>query len=441
MDYFRRDPKPFLGGSMRKGSKIIIFLLLFFFLIRIGVAIFLGQKEIMHADSPSYNGYATAILQNNNWLTNPDFFGHWRAPFYPMFIATIYTLFGTNNFIAVYIFQAFLSVITCFFIYKISKKTFNEKVAIFSLIWSGFYIFYLMYVRLLIRETLVIFLIIIFFYHLYLYLSDENRRLRNFWLLLISYFLLIHTDPRYLFYLPFFIFLYAIYQPVKKGIKNYFVFLFMTILLVIPWTIRNYIAYDRFVLITSFSSVYIRYSIFSKGIEKVLNLEEINETISKNYPTEEERNLIKQGLNPAGRSKEELEAIRKDIYPPLTYFKRILYWLIEFWRPVRFSAGYCPFPNAGFQGKWSLRHNLSSLFCYGILLPFMFLGFYFLIKEKNKIWIFLLFPILIQSLLHVLQTAIYRYRVPIDAFIIIVAFYGLYQIYYTIKKRIRLCYD
>ena len=194
---------------MEKKTKLILFLLLFFFLLRVGVVIIAGQKASDFADGVSYNGFATAILQNSNWLTNPDFIGDYRAPGYPMFVAAIYALFGMNNFLAVYVFQAIISTLTCFYIYQFAKKIFNDKVALLSLIWSGFYISYLRYVSMLLRETLVFFFIIVFFYYLYLYLflTDETKKTKNFCLTVIFYSLLIHTDPRYLFYLPFFIIL------------------------------------------------------------------------------------------------------------------------------------------------------------------------------------------------------------------------------------------
>ena len=424
---------------MKKNEKVILLLLLFFLVLRIGIVIVAGQNESEFADGVSYNGYATAILRNSDWLTNPDFVGNHRPPIYPMFIAIIYAIFGIRNFLAVYIFQAFISTLTCFYIYKLSKRIFNEKVALLSLIWSGFYIFYLQYVRMLLRETLIFFLIIVFFYYLYLYLTDENRKTRYFWLSLIFYFSLIHTDPRYLFYLPFLIILFIIYQPFWQGVKKYFIFLGITILLMVPWSIRNYIACGGVVIINtrgidlrkkderSYKMSSYQSNASSFGI--------INTTSRKNYPTEEERELIKQGLNPKGRTKDELIAVKNDVYPDSTFFGRKLYWLIELWRPARFSPDYFPFPDARFQGRWSLKHNLSGILCYGLLLPFMILGIYFLVKQRNKVWFFLVFPILTQTLLHFLQWGRNRYRMPIDSFIIIIAFYGLQQIYIATRTR------
>ena len=51
-------------------------------------------------------------------------------------------------------------------------------------------------------------------------------------------------------------------------------------------------------------------------------------------------------------------------------------------------------------------------------------------SEKNRVLIFLAFPIAVQTLLHILQWGRDRYRIPIDAFIIIIAAYGMFWFYY-----------
>lgn len=424
---------------MKNEKKLILVLLLFFLCIRIGVVIIAGKKDFTGSDALNYDGYATAIVTGSEWIINHDFNGSFRPPFYPIFIAVVYALFGVGNYLAVYIFQAILSTFACYYIYKFSKEIFNEIVALLTLLWTGIYFFYIYYAAFLLRETLVFFLIIAVFYYLYLFFSDELGRKKNIWIASILFFLLIHTDARYLFYLPFFIFLFIIYQSFKRGTKNYFFFLTVTILLLVPWTIRNYLAYNGFVLINT-RTLDLRHenernSTFSYQLKSnVLGFRKMTETWNDDYPTEEERRLIKQGLNPNGRQKAELNAIKKDVYPASTFLKRKLSWLVELWRPVRFSADYYPFPDARFQ-NWSLRHNLASGLSYGILIPFMLFGIYFLIRQRNKIVIFLVFPLAVQSLLHVLQWGHTRYRIPIDAFVIIIAFSGIYQIYCMIRKK------
>lgn len=418
----------------KNSNKIILYLLLFFLIIRISVVIVAGQKESEFADGVSYNGYATAIVQNNDWLTNPDFIGDYRPPFYPIFIALIYAIFGINNFLAVYIFQAIISTLTCLYIYKFSKKIFNEKAALLSLIWSGFYIFYLKYVGTLLRETLVFFFIIVFFYYLYQYLTDKTKKTRNFWLSLIFYFLLIHTDPRYLFYLPFLVFLFVIYQPFWQGVKKYLIFLGITILLMIPWTIRNYIAYDGLVLINTrtidLRKTDIRNPVMDRRLKLALPKSESKiYKLDKNYPTEEEREIIRKGGNPNNRPPEEIKAIKRGARAHNSNIGRRWWSLREQWRVWKLSGSYMP--GGRFRGAWSLKHNVSSVIFYGILLPFMIFSILYIFIKKDKIIWFLIFPPVVQTILHILMWGKDRYRMPIDSFVIILGTYGIYVI---IKK-------
>jgi hypothetical protein len=424
---------------MGKNNKAILLLLLLFLLLRIAIAIIAGEQNVDHGDARSYNGYAIAILQKADWITNPDFYGDFRAPVYPMFIALVYAIFGVNNFLAVYIFQSIISVLTCVYIYKLSKKFFDDKIAILSMIWAGCYIWYLQYVRLLMRETVIYFLLLVFFYYLYLYLIDGERISTNFWLSLVSYFLLTHTDPRYLFYLPFLMILFVVYQPFKRGMLNYAMFITLTILLWVPWTIRNYIAYGDIVLVNT-RTLDLRDSREKNPTmdnllkANVLNFGDIDWTSNEDYPTEEERKLVKQGLNPNERTSQEINAIKNDVYPSTTFLQRKWFQFKEFWRPFRFNYAYRPFPDCRFV-YWSTKHNLVNIFSYGLLLPFMVFGIVHLFLKKNKFVWFLIFPLFTQALLHTIQWAKTRYRTPIDAFVIIIACYGLVQIYTFLEKK------
>lgn len=414
---------------MKNKRQIVIGLLLLFLLLRIVIVIIVGQRTLGTGDSGSYNSYALAILQNSDWLTNPQFHGDYRTPIYPFFIAIIYLIFGINNFVAVYFFQVITSILTCLYIYKFSKKIFDDKVAVLSLIWAGCYIFYLYYVGILLRETLIFFFIIALFYHLYLFLIEEYLNLINFCIFSILYFLLIHTDPRYLFYLPFLISLFIIYQPIRIGLKKYFIFIGITILLMIPWTIRNYIAYDGFVLINK-RTLDLTNPNASIRLQP-LKMEEITPTTG--YPTEEEREIIINGGNPNNRSPEEVKAIKKGVRAPNSLINRRLWNLKEQWRVWKFSGSYRPWGD--FRGAWSLKHNVSSSICYGSLLPFMVFSIFYLIRKKEKIVWFLLFPPIIQTILHVLMWGKDRYRIPIDSFVIILGVYGMWLVYQYVRSQ------
>ena len=418
----------------------LLLILTFFFLLRIIYAYFTGYQEIpAQGDVVTYDEYALAILNKADWLTNPDFPGHYRPPVYPMFLAIIYSIFGVENLFAIYFFQAIISTLTVYYIFKLSSSIFDEKKSFLSLFWAGFYIFYLWYARMIMRETLIIFLIIFSFYHLWIFLKNKEKKhyLKsiNLWKFMIAFTILLHTDPRYLFYIPFISILFVIYKKnIWIGIKQYSGVLGILILLLVPWSIRNYIAYDGFVLINT-RTIDARQENISIRLE-ILSGSEVTQLINKNYPTDEERALIKKGKNPNNRSRDEIDIIKKDVYAPSTFIGKRLYRLKEMWIPFRFWSDYEIFPSAYFKGPWSLKHNIVSISFYGTLIPFVFYALFCLTGERNKGILFLIFPIFIQALLHFLMYGIERYRLHIDSFIIILACYGMVVIYDIIKKII-----
>jgi len=418
-----------------KNIRIILFI---FLLLRVFVALFLTDFKHIKDDAVGYHNYSLNILENKEWLTNPDFRGNSRPPVYPLFLALIYLIFGKGNFLAVYLVQSLINALSCYLIYRLSLLIIGAKSAIFALIWSGFYLLYIHFSRLLLRETMIIFLLMIFFNSLFTQLKSLKSTKKNFWILLISYFLLIHIDSRYLFYLPFIPLIMLIYIPMKQTIKKYSVFLGLLILLMIPWTIRNYIAYDGLVLInTRTLNLGGKEKGFLDNITfiKYLNKGKIDYTEIPRYPNAEIRKAVKAGENPLNYNEQELEAIRKDIYPDSSFIGRKWFHFTQFWEPFDFKLSYRPFPDGRFDGIWSLRHNLTSFVSYGILLPFMLVGVFFMVRNKNRnIW-FLIIPLFIQNLLHVILWANYRYRVPVDAFVIILGTHGMWNCFSWLKKK------
>ena len=115
-----------------------------FFLLRVLYSYFFGWKQLFH-DAHGYNDYALAILNNADWLTNPEFHGHHRPCGYPIFLAMIYSIFDINNFYAVYIIQAILSTLTVYYIFKLSTSILTKHQSYVALFWSGFYFYYIWY--------------------------------------------------------------------------------------------------------------------------------------------------------------------------------------------------------------------------------------------------------------------------------------------------------
>ena len=391
------------------------------------------------ADAISYNAFAEKIVSGFNWIAHPV---SYRAPGYPFFLAAIYFIFS-KNFIIVKIVQAVINALTVILIYFFAKDLLGKNGAKLTAVWAIFYGYYFLFVGEIGREIIIIFLLLITFYFLNSYLKYHSEKPflnKILFGLTISYTLLIHTDTRYLFYLPFFSILFVIYNNFWIGIKKYLIFLGIVLLFMVPWTVRNYIAYDGFVLINTrtldLRPKDKRNPVMDKRLStNVLNFGKIATTNNKNYPSQEERNLIKKGKNPKNRSKEEIKAIIDNKYPASGFLARKWFNLRDFWRPFRFKSEYRPFPDCRFEKPWSSIHNLSAIITYGLLLPFMIISIINMFLTRNKnVWL-LLFPIFIQNLLHILQWGRIRYRVPIDAFIIMLGCYGIFITYNHFKHR------
>jgi len=135
-----------------------------FLLLRLVYAVAFGAGVVPSDDSFAYNLYAVKILESPHWYLSNDFGAHGREPGYPLFLALIYLVFGKENFIAVHITQAFISLGTVVMIARLAYRFFDRKAAYIALFWSGLHVFYIYYCGTLIRETLIVFLITGMFY-------------------------------------------------------------------------------------------------------------------------------------------------------------------------------------------------------------------------------------------------------------------------------------
>ena len=186
-------------------KKTLFLILASFFLIRVFLAVLDINYQVFphdYSDFAQYNDYALSILKNFSWLYSPNFLGNFREPLYPLFLAFIYLLFGKQNLFAIFIFQAVISTITIYIIYRLALRIFGKTAAVISLFLAGLNGYYLFYVFNPVRETLNYFLVILFFYLLFICLNDSSDKKKYLFLAALSLVLLVHIDSRYLYFLP-----------------------------------------------------------------------------------------------------------------------------------------------------------------------------------------------------------------------------------------------
>ena len=239
----------------------------------------------------------------------------------------------------------------------------------------------------------------------------------------------LYADERYLIFIPFFFFYYIFYKQKEKYIfTTIFIFLSIMILVQTPWTYRNYLVYDRFVLISERTDQFI--NLFKSKPSKPV----LKESLDKIYLSENEIELIIKGelihyQNGKKINKNILDFIKAGNRPyKFNFLEKAWVNFKSFWKIIDFKNEFVS-DGFKFHGKWNLKHNLSSIFFYGFLLPFfIYSGF----KNLNKTHINLPFLFTIYaSLIHtfIVPFSSDRYRTPYDFFIIIISIHYISTLY------------
>ena len=400
---------------MKENTRLIISIFCIAFIVRVLFFLIMPQffDRMFHFwDDWIYLEYAKNILNQGLWVPdiskldvnidgnqyNADVVG----PGYPLVVSIIILLFGDDLKIIMFL-NVIFSSLTCIVIYYLGKEVFYKQIGIFSSFWSIIYVYFMVYMPRVLKENMLQLLIpLVILLMIYEIKKEKLNMISIFFPLAFTY--LIHSDERYLIFLPLILFTMIACDNVHriKGLKKFTVFFAAVIILSIPWAIRNYVVYNKLVILTTRVE-----SVRKPFFDRVLN----SNAVSGNS----DNNSKKKFGNKSGYFYEKLQRLS-------------IYWAPMVLRESKFN-GYVML--AG-----SLKYNLGGMLTFGILLPFFIVGSILTIK-KNKLGLFLILFISIQSVLTIgigLINPWPRYRYPIDSLVIIIAFYGLYQVL-NLKNR------
>jgi 4-amino-4-deoxy-L-arabinose transferase-like glycosyltransferase len=101
--------------------------------VRTAVAFALDNVFDVDREVDVYATLAKNIAAGHGFVLEPD--GApvvWRAPLYPIFLATIYKFFGDEEFVSVLIFQLIFDAISATLIYLLCSMTFNKRTALIA---------------------------------------------------------------------------------------------------------------------------------------------------------------------------------------------------------------------------------------------------------------------------------------------------------------------
>jgi hypothetical protein len=364
------------------------------------------------------------------------------APIYPLILSGLLSIFG-YNFLVIFFINSIVASFTPILIYLLARELFNRKIAFIALILSSLYYFYIVFVPHLLKEIWIYNFIVLSFYFFFRVVKNSNRNdWKQVFLLSFSLSLTFHTDERYLMFAPIFaisILLWKIYAFKRNLIKSA-IFTTFIVLMMIPWTIRNYFAYDKFILLTNRSEFLTDKLIYPNEVKKysansnikVQILKDNYELTSLQIDSVKKHGTLVVKPNGTAISREEANAIitGKSPFPPNNELLRVTKGLIEFWSPVHFISTY-RYWGYDFYPKWSLAKNALYFLSYGTVLILSFIGIFFLFKIKKwNLLIFFLTILIAQTAFHyyIFDNLLMRYRTPVDFILIIIGSYGLYML-------------
>jgi len=178
------------------------------------------------------------FIASGNWLGGSEALV--KEPLYSYFLAAIYMIFGYSHF-AVYLIQSLLTSIGAILIYKISTQLFNRFAGYIAAFIMAFYSMSIFYDALLLRASLVTFLILLLFY----LLLKAHRDNSTFMWLISGATLGLCMLTRLNILLPFILlFILFNFRPLKIAIKAALIFIVGMFIVLLPVLARNYITSD-----------------------------------------------------------------------------------------------------------------------------------------------------------------------------------------------------
>ena len=403
--------------------QLLILILVAAVLIRIPVALLMGDQvtELPGIqDQISYDALARSLLAGRGYSFTKNWYpftppntptAHWSF-LYPLYLAGTYAITGYHPLAARLLQGAVGGALLCFLVYKIGRRVADDNTGLVAAGLAAVYGYFIYYNVALMTETFSVVLILL---TLYLSIELKENPTPILWVGLgLSLGLAALLRQTVLLFAPFLL-LWLFLELRARGIRWwYFALPVVIIFLVIsPWTLRNYLVYREFLLLNSNAG----YALYASN-NPSLGTDWRNELVVVPVPKElagQNEAQLDRALTQKG-----LEFILAD---PKRYLSLTLNKTLEY---VRFWP----------SSDSSRISNLNRVLSFGLYLPFMVLGLFLSVSRwRNFVPLYLF--IVIHTGIHLLSWPSPRYRLPVDAILMVFAGLTLIELAKLFKARRR----
>lgn len=413
--------------------------------LRLIAALILGNDVTPYpgiADQGSYHNLAMRVLDGHGFSFGRSWWpatgageptAHWSF-LYTLFVTAVYAVFGISP-VMVRIIQAIaVGILMPWLIYRIVRRLFSgenaidlsknesfsvEAVALLAAAIMSIYSYFVYYAAALMTESFYI-TAILWSLDIALQIRQaESEKVSPQRWLLLGFALGITVLLRQLFimFVPFL--LLWLWWASRPKLRYLLLPLLLIVAMILPWTIRNYLAFDQVVLLNTnsgFAFFWGNHPIHGTHFMPILPPE-----MGSYY------SLIPPELLTLNEA--ELESALMGLAVDQIAADPGRYLLLSISRiPPYFT--FWPTPNSNWLS------NLARLISFGLFLPFMLYGLSVTLGRRHQsvknwlaapmtlLYIFMLF----YAGVHILTWTLIRYRLPIDALLLIFAGLGLYKI-------------
>lgn len=395
----------------KKYRSLLIALLIFVAAFSVRILYLSDSPTEIETDEISYDNLAMRLLEGKGFVDADGVPTSYRPPLYPAFLALIYGIFG-HSYFAVRIIQAIIGSIIVYVLYLTAKRIFNRPTAIITGIFSSLYMTFIICSKMLYTETLFTFLLVSI---IYLAIAAEKPGMMRFCLLgtLCGIATLLRSTGLFLPFVALFILMLKVHKrklPWKKVTASSAALVVCFLILIVPWTVRNYKVHGKLVSISTNGGLNM-YQALCKPEDGMIF------TFTPDSPIAIKYNAISDEVEQNNFLMSEALKIYKT--QPLFAFKMFALRFLFFWNII----------------DWEILGGDVINFQYVFILPLAFLGTFFAFKSNKEIWDILI-VILYFASFTLLFPGFSRYRMPIDGYIILLGSYGIYELIKRGTKKI-----
>jgi 4-amino-4-deoxy-L-arabinose transferase-like glycosyltransferase len=439
----------------RRMKWLLVFILGFSVLIRITAALILGnQVEVLPGtfDQISYHNLALRVLDGHGFTFDQPWWpgtpageptAHWSY-LYTLYLVGVYALFDASPVVARVI-QAFMvGILHPLLVFLIARRVFNPTVGLIAAGLTAVYIYFIYYSGALMTESTYITVVLAILY-LAMILSDKlrvNALLDERFPLSMKQAAIFKTvsiavtlgvclglavllRQVILIFVPI-LFLWMWWSGRRHHTWAILLSGLVLVAMILPVSLFNYLRFDRFVLVNTnagFAFYWANHPVYGNYFEPIL-------------PSGEYFRLLPdelQHLNEAAKDQallwRGLDFILQD---PIRYLNLSLSRIPAFFM-------FWPSPES------TLISNVSRVASFGLMLPLMVYGLV-AILFNHRVWIdgrlkspamLLYLFFFFYTLIHLLSWALIRYRLPVDAVMLVFAGWAVVDIHQKLSTRQR----